>query len=282
MERDSMVFYRSFYEAIVDLTDVELAQAFRAIAEYGLNGVEIECSGSAKVALKMAKPQIDKNNKRYLNGIKGGRPTDKTEEEKEELKKIRNSQEYIRWRDAVYEKNNYTCAICGSKEDIQAHHIKSFDNYPELRFDIENGVALCKTCHLNIHSGNSDNRVITKPTPNVNVNVNDIKKKDTKVSKEKVHFVPPTLENVIGYCQEKGLVLDAQRFIDFYESKGWMVGKNKMKDWRAAARNWARQEKVSGYGGSKPLNTRFHNFEQRTYNFEELEKKLFINERGGT
>ena len=76
MKRDSMVFYRSFYEAIVNLPDVELAQAFRAIAEYGLNGIETECSGTARVALMMAKPQIDKNNMRYANGCKGGRPTE--------------------------------------------------------------------------------------------------------------------------------------------------------------------------------------------------------------
>ena len=275
MERESMVFYRSFYEAIVDLPDVELAQAFRAIAEYGLNGIETECSGTARVALMMAKPQIDKNNKRYLNGIKGGRPTDKTEKEQEELRKLRNSQEYVKWREAVYEKDGCTCVICGAKENLHAHHKKSFDKYPELRFSIENGITVCRTCHLNIHNKKCDNQPITKTTPNVNDNdnVNDIKKKDTKVSKEKAHFVPPTLENVIGYCQEKGLNVDAQRFVDFYESKGWMVGKNKMKDWKAAVRNWSRSDDKTA---KKPVQTRFHNFEQRTYASEDLDK-LFVN-----
>ena len=45
------------------------------------------------------------------------------------------------------------------------------------------------------------------------------------------------MENVSGYCRENGYNVDERRFIDFYESKGWMVGKNKMKDWRAAVRN---------------------------------------------
>lgn len=81
--------------------------------------------------------------------------------------------------------------------------------------------------------------------PNVNVNVNENENVNVKrESKEKkVHFVPPTLENVSGYCRENGYNVDERRFIDFYESKGWMVGKNKMKDWRAAVRNWARQER---------------------------------------
>jgi len=278
MERESMVFYRSFYEAIVDLPDVELAKAFRAIAEYGLNGKEIDCSGSAKVALKMAKPQIDKNNVRYENGKKGGRPTDKTKEQIDELQRLRHSQQYIRWRDSVYERDCYTCTRCGTKEDIQAHHIKSFDEYPELRFSVENGITLCRSCHTKIHKEiTKANQVLTKCEPNVNVNVNDIKKKDTNVSKEKAHFVPPTLENVSGYCREKGLEVDAQHFIDYYESVGWKVGKTQkpMKDWKAALRNWARQDKNEK--SEKPFKTRFHNHEQQSYDFEELNKKLFVN-----
>ncbi len=59
--------------------------------------------------------------------------------------------------------------------------------------------------------------------------------------KEKKHFVPPTIEEVKQYCIDGSYNVDAQRFIDFYESKGWMVGKNKMKDWKAALRNWSRR-----------------------------------------
>lgn len=54
-------------------------------------------------------------------------------------------------------------------------------------------------------------------------------------------FAPPTLEEVKAYCAERGNKVDAGRFIDFYESKGWMVGKNKMKDWKAAVRTWERE-----------------------------------------
>jgi len=53
-------------------------------------------------------------------------------------------------------------------------------------------------------------------------------------------FTPPTVEEVLAFTQEQELSVDAQRFVDFYASKGWMVGRNKMKDWKAAARNWAR------------------------------------------
>ena len=56
-------------------------------------------------------------------------------------------------------------------------------------------------------------------------------------------FAPPTIRDVEDYAFEKGLNMDARRFVDFYESKGWMVGRTKMKDWKAAARNWAARDK---------------------------------------
>lgn len=64
------------------------------------------------------------------------------------------------------------------------------------------------------------------------------KKEDTNVSKKK--FVPPTVEEVRAYCQERGNKVDPQAFVDHYTSNGWMVGKNKMKSWKAAVGTWER------------------------------------------
>lgn len=57
-------------------------------------------------------------------------------------------------------------------------------------------------------------------------------------------FIPPLLEDVKAYCQERGNGIDAEHFIDYYQSKGWMIGKNKMKDWRAAVRTWEKEHKT--------------------------------------
>ena len=75
-----------------------------------------------------------------------------------------------------------------------------------------------------------------------------IKEKDTPlgVSKKKSdRFTPPSLEDVQSYCLERNNSVDPQAFIDFYASKGWMVGKNKMKDWKAAVRTWERNRNNS-------------------------------------
>lgn len=70
-----------------------------------------------------------------------------------------------------------------------------------------------------------------------------VKEKESieKVATKRTAFVAPSLQEVKDYISEKGYTVDAQRFIDFYEAKGWMIGKNKMKDWRAAVRTWMRR-----------------------------------------
>ncbi len=86
----------------------------------------------------------------------------------------------------------------------------------------------------------------------------DIKEKNIK---EKLAlFTPPTIEEVTAYCKERGNNVDAEQFIAFYSSKGWMVGKNKMKDWKSAVITWERRN-------AKPTET---NYTQRNYTEDEI------------
>lgn len=79
-------------------------------------------------------------------------------------------------------------------------------------------------------------------SPEIEKEIDIEKEKDKKKSSAKRSFTPPTLQEVQAYCAERGNSVDAQRFLDFYEAKGWMIGKNKMKDWKAAVRTWERQD----------------------------------------
>ena len=196
---DSMVFYRSFYEAIKRLPELSRAKLYDAVFAYGLDGEEMELDGIVSAMFQLIKPQIDANNRRKENGKKGGRP--KTEEKP----------------------NN---------------NLDKTKTEPRLNLDE------------------------TKQEPNVNVNVNanvNVKEKESK--KKTIWFSPPTVAEVQSYCQEKGYNVDADRFVSFYESKGWYVGKNKMKDWKSAVRGWAIRERSE----KKPQTTKFSNFHERKH-----------------
>ena len=77
---------------------------------------------------------------------KGKLPWEKTD------KDIRKSKAYSDWRKSVFERDDFTCAICGHRGgELNAHHIKPFAKYPEDRFDVDNGITLCKECHKQVH-----------------------------------------------------------------------------------------------------------------------------------
>ncbi len=101
-------------------------------------------------------------------------------------------------------------------------------------------------------------------------------KKEGKKERNNIRrFEPPAVETVRAYCIKRNNHVDPQLFVDFYESKNWMVGKNKMKDWKAAVRTWekgrsqTRKEETAKHGSTK-----FSNFEGRDYNMDSLESQL--------
>jgi len=67
--------------------------------------------------------------------------------------KIRNSKNGVKWKNDVFARDNWTCQKCGQRGgDLNAHHIKPFAEFPKLRFDLDNGITLCKPCHKKEHN----------------------------------------------------------------------------------------------------------------------------------
>lgn len=208
---ESFVFYESFVDAIETLPAEDQLKAYRAISRYATKGEEpTPALGVAYAIFLMAKPQLDANSNRRINGAKGGRPRKETD--------------------------GFT------------------DEKPMVN--------------------ESENHRLLDEKPNVNVNVNEnVNVKEKSTEKKSVRFSPPTLEDVSEYCRERGNKVDPHQFIDFYASKGWKVGNQGMKDWKAAVRTWEKRETARS---GTPKKNQFNNFTQNQYDFESLERSLLI------
>lgn len=244
--RDSVVFYRSFWEAIEDLPEADFKQAVTALMQYSLDGMEPDVSGAAKTFFRMAKPQVDANNKRYLNGTKGGKS--KTKDEPKPNQKVTKTEP----------KQNQDATKTEPKPDFP----KPKENEKEKENVKENDKECVST---RAQEGEEDVSGCRQPSEN-------------RV---------PTLENVIEYCRENGLCVDAGYFFDYYTSRGWVSGNTPIADWKAVIRNWDRQDRLRRErekSSQKPPN-RFHNFEQRDTDYnalvlERLNERLRSEEEG--
>lgn len=83
----------------------------------------------------------------------------------------------------------------------------------------------------------------------VSVSVSD-SVSDKKRESARARFTPPTVAEVQDYCRERGNGIDADRFVDFYESKGWKVGSSPMKNWKAAVRTWEQRNTETARSGT--------------------------------
>lgn len=147
--KKSFVAQKSWISMIDLLTDEEAGILAKKIFSYA-SGVNVESSGRiVDVAFSIIKNDIDNGWEQmrvceHHWNWKGGIS--------DENHVIRNSTEMKDWRMSIFERDEYTCQKCGNiGGELNAHHIKPFSKYPKLRFDVGNGLTLCKKCHIEIH-----------------------------------------------------------------------------------------------------------------------------------
>ncbi len=119
-------------------------------------------------------------------------------------------------------------------------------------------------------------KLVDKPslkmcTDNTNINITNTNLTD---SNKKAFFKKPTVEEVHQYCNERKNKVCADAFIDFYESKDWLIGSNKMKSWKACVRTWESREKNNPKSNSKGM-SKIHQHLQKNINVKEKLLKQF-------
>lgn len=141
--------YHSYLEAMEPLSDAERGRLFTALLEYSITGIAPELRGGERYTFAALKVNIDRDRakdhsgKNHWNWKGGITPANQVQ---------RNSKAAKAWRRAVFTRDNFTCALCGQKGGkLNAHHIMPWAKYPELRFDLDNGITLCQDCHRDVH-----------------------------------------------------------------------------------------------------------------------------------
>ena len=205
MSRDTMVYYRSFRESLRELPPDLYKVVSETIFDYAFEGIAPgpDSNAVAKALFIAIKPVIDNAHNRY---------------------------------DACVENGRKGGAPKGSRNNPSGKAIQP-NQYPNQEPNLYKDKDVDKDKDIESKGG-----VGGSETPPVGNNPEGMSADEPrKVAAKRAAFVAPSPQEVKDYISEKGYTVDAQRFIDFYEAKGWMIGKNKMKDWRAAVRTWARR-----------------------------------------
>lgn len=238
IDRKRFQLYTDYLDKFNTMNDADMGQLFRAILQFERGITPEGLSPMAQLAFDCIKGQLASDMEAWEDTAKS---------KSEAAKKAANA----RWNDAS--RIDKDASGCATHADACERIETQCDG---MRQDASDAVTVTVT-----------DTVTDK----------DIKERAPKGAQEKSsRFSAPTAEQVRDYCREKGLLkTDPQQFVDFYASKGWMVGSSRMKDWKAAVRNWERRDDRAAPKAyhDKPPN-RFNNFPQRDYDYEELERQL--------
>lgn len=125
---------------------------------------------------------------------------------------------------------------------------------------------------LTVGSKQSLPNILDNNTIDNNINNNIGENNNTPKAEKKERFKAPTVEEVQEYCTERGNNIDAQHFIDYYSARGWMLGKNHIKDWKACIRTWERNDSFKPQKHNEQPEKKY---DQNGYESEEEFMKMF-------
>ena len=151
-------------------------------------------------------------------------------------------------------------AKTGISESYIEKLLKEFENYGMLEQQKTNRNRLITIINYKKYQDKEQQRDITETSQRHHRDTINNYNNDNNIKRgNKSRFAPPSPTDLKNYISSNNYLINAETFLNFYESKGWMVGKNKMKDWKAAVRQWHSRNKPTKttkedyFRGKKPL-----------------------------
>ncbi len=185
-------------------------------------------------------------------------------------------------RGYCFASNKYLADLFQTNETLISRKLKKLEDKNYIQMEYEKQGTQVTNRYIRLSKTITDHYLKSKPTVIENdkeniTSINNISINNKEIYKER--FKKPTLEEVKEYCEERNNGIDAETFINFYESKGWMVGKNKMKDWKACVRTWEKSRNTKVVYQDKPLPEWFgKDLETQRITKEEKESMEWLND----
>ena len=200
MNRESMVFYESFYKAIKKLPPEQFKDCMQAVLEYAFYGKEVDDDGVSYVFFSMAKPQIDANNRKFENGKKGGRPQTIKKPTENHIETKQKPKENQKEPSPENQKPNVNVNV---NENVNVN-VKEKESLKEKDSELPN--------------------VVEMPP--------------RQLLREMRPLNAPQLVDVQEFCALKNLQINPEAFFRRYEAMNWKIGGTPIHDWRELAMSW--------------------------------------------
>lgn len=206
-KKPGVMLYFDIRPCLNRLTDAEQAQLFRGILDYGESGIDPGFENRLGLVWDFVKPMIDRDADRY-----------KEIQEKRAMAGSRGGQ-----MKASKSKQNETNQANAS---FASDDVAKESNDSKIK---------------QIKPSTTTTTATTTATTTL-----DCIGAERRPTTTRQRFKPPSADDVRVYATEKGLTIDPEAFVDYYTANGWKVGKNSMRDWKAAVRTWTRKDKENG------------------------------------
>ena len=243
MALDYLQIFHDKRELLEPFTREEKGELLDAMMAYTFDDVEIEMETNAKYIWRVFKQMIDQSKKAFeAKSNAGKRKAQQTESDNDQ---------------------NESDAIKCYQTRSDVH--QTLSDAIKSQQTVADGDQNESNAHINQESRikNQDTRIKSK-----GVKGDEVPPTPQKAPRR---FTPPSLEDVASYCQKRGNGVSPQRFVDFYTAKGWRVGNQQMRDWRAAVRTWETRE---NYDDLRPPDrgktVGAQRYQQRQYTEDEL------------
>lgn len=235
VKRNKFTVYSWVHKTLKNVSPDISMKVCACVEDYVFNGRMPEAEGAVLALFMIMKPRIDFNNQKYLNGCKGGRPRKNAPKKAQKSQSVKTAKRSASSVKAGKEDKSCPSTILTDPDEIAA----AIEELRQINID--------NTDNFVTESAKSSLQSKKTQSHQANNTESDDNKKRIRYHRRRFVFVKPTITEIREYANSVQYeALNAEKFYDYYEAKGWRLGAAQMQDWQAVVRSWRRRDEEAG------------------------------------